>query len=257
MSHPLGAVAVLAGAGNDIGLAIARRLAALGYRIALVDRKAALCYRTLEAVTALGGEAEVFAADVRLIHEAEAVITRIAEALGEPSVLVINACRPEDFAPSTPGVDAADAESWDAALRDGLRGPYLLSAAARRHLIHQDRARIITVAGPQTTGGRPGAAALAVSDGLQRLTRELAVELGPYGVTANAVLPGLIATDSARTAADCLGTSFEASRKAALDRIPLGRPGTPEDVAGVVGFLVSEAADFVSGQVLHVAGGPV
>ncbi|MCX4747738.1 SDR family oxidoreductase [Kitasatospora sp. NBC_01287] len=254
MSQSPTRVAVIAGAGNDIGLAVARKLAGHGYRIAVVDRTEALCYRTLEAVSAAGGQAQVFPGDVRLIHEAEAVMTRIAEQLGEPSVLVNNTSQLPDFAPSSlPGAE----EDWDGTLRAGLRAPYLLSAAARRYLVGQGWGRIVNVARPQAGGERGDLAAAAATDGVRGLTRALAVDLGPHGVTVNAVLPGLIATDSARTAADCLGVSFEDARKDVLERIPLGRPGTPEEVADAVWFFASEAADYVSGQVLHVAGGPV
>ncbi|WP_327068078.1 SDR family oxidoreductase [Kitasatospora sp. NBC_01250] len=254
MSHSPTRVAVLAGAGNDIGLAVARELARHGHRIALVDRKEALCYRALEAVSAVGGEARVFAGDVRLVHEAEAVMTRIAEELGEPAVLINNTSQPADFAPSAL---PAGEEDWDDTLRSGLRAPYLLSAAIRRYLVGEGWGRIITIGRPRQDGERGDIAASAAADGVRGLTRALALDLGPHGVTVNAVLPGLIATESARTAAGCLGVGFEDARKETLERIALGRPGSPQDVAGAVRFFASEEADFVSGQVLHVAGGPV
>ncbi|WP_035847151.1 SDR family NAD(P)-dependent oxidoreductase [Kitasatospora azatica] len=254
MSQPPGRIAVVAGVGNDIGLATARKLSRHGYRIAVVDRKESLCYRALEAVSADGGEAQAFTADVRLLHEAEAVITRIAEDLGEPSVLVNNTSQLPEFAPSSLSGTAAD---WDSQLRSDLRAPYLLSNAARRHLTAQGWGRIITVARPLVNGEGRDLAAVAAVDGVRGLTKALAVELGPHGVTVNAVLPGLIATEQARTAADLAGTGFEEAHKAALDLIPAGRPGTPEEVAEAIWFFASDGADFVNGQVLHVAGGPV
>lgn len=245
-------VAVVTGAGADIGASVARRLAAQGYAVAVVDNKAANLYRLREAIEADGGRGEVFAGDVGLVHEAEAVMTRVVETLGEPCVLVNNSSvvRDSPFSMMTE-------DDWDIVHRAGLRAPFLLSVAARRYMVRQGWGRIVNIGPPSPNGQPAGANTIAATRGLEGLTRSLAMELGPHGVTVNAVVPGFIATEAARSSAERLGLSFEAARHTALQRIPVGRAGTAEDVAETVAFFVSEGAGFISGQVLYVAGGPV
>ncbi len=245
-------VAVVTGAGADIGASVARRLAAQGYAVAVVDKKGANLYRLREAIEAAGGQAQVFIGDVGLVHEAEAVMTRVVEELGEPAVLVNNSSvlRDSPFSLMTE-------EDWDVVQRAGLRAPFLLSVAARRYMVRRGWGRIVNIGPPSPNGQPPGANTIAATRGLEGLTRSLAMELGPYGVTVNAVVPGFIATEAARSAAERLGLSFEVARHSAVQRIPVGRIGTAEDVAESVAFFASEAAGFISGQVLHVAGGPM
>lgn len=247
------AVAVVTGAGADIGASVARRLAAEGYAIAVVDRKESHCYRTLEAIQAAGGHAELFAGDVGLVHEAEAVVTRVAESLGEPSVLVNNLTVPRQR-PSVPALP----EDWDAVQRAGLRAPILLSEAVRRHMMRLRWGRIVNIGFPASCGQSADPGMATATCALEGLTRSLAKELGPYGVTVNAVVPGLIAARADRFAPDRRSPGSEAvAGEAKPRRTPGGRAGTAEDIAESVAFFVSRAAGFVSGQVLHVAGGPV
>src|SRR4029077_9489675 len=148
-------------------------------------------------------------------------------------------------------------DEWDTVLGVHLRGAFLMSKAAQKHMVEARFGRIVNLSSSSALGNRGQANYSAAKAGLQGFTKTLAIELGPFGITANAVAPGFIATDMTAATAARVKMSFEDFMAAAAANTPVRRVGQPEDVANVISFLVSEGAGFVSGQVIYVAGGPL
>jgi 3-oxoacyl-[acyl-carrier protein] reductase len=137
-----------------------------------------------------------------------------------------------------------------------LRGAFLMSRACQAYMTEQKWGRIVNLSSTSALGNRGQANYSAAKAGLQGLAKTLAIELGQFGVTANAIAPGFIATDMTAATAARMGVDFETFKEAAAAQIPVRRVGQPEDIANTVSFLASEGAGFVSGQVIYVAGGP-
>ncbi len=148
-------------------------------------------------------------------------------------------------------------DDWDQVVNVHLRGAFLCARAAQKPMVEQKYGRIISLSSTSALGNRGQANYSAVKAGLQGLTRTLAIELGPFGITANAVAPGFIDTDMTRATAKRLGLTPEAFQAGVSQHIPLRRVGQPSEVASVIAFLASDDASYVSGQVIYIAGGPV
>ena len=176
----------------------------------------------------------------------------MAADLGPPVVLVNNAGIIRDNL-----LFKMSEDDWDRVLGVHLRGAFLMSRAAQKFMVDQRFGRIVNLSSSSALGNRGQVNYSAAKAGMQGFTKTLAIELGQFGVTANAVAPGFIATDMTAATAARVGMSFEDFQAAAATRIPVRRVGQPDDVAHVISFLVSEGAGFVSGQVIYVAGGPL
>jgi 3-oxoacyl-[acyl-carrier protein] reductase len=146
-------------------------------------------------------------------------------------------------------------DDWRTVLNVHLGGAFLCTRAAQKHMVERNYGRIVNVSSTAALGNRGQANYSAAKAGIQGFTRTLAVELGRYGVTVNAVAPGFIETDMTRDTAARLGVDFDDFVAGAVESIPVGRAGWPEDVAAAILYLASEEAGFVSGQVLYVSGG--
>ncbi|HVK36203.1 MAG TPA: 3-oxoacyl-ACP reductase FabG [Microlunatus sp.] len=244
-------VAVVTGAARGIGAAIARRLAGQGVAVAAVDLDTEGSARTANAILESGGRAIAVGADVADETAAGHAVERAAAELGPVTVLVNNAGIIRDnllFKMST--------DDWDAVMGVHLRGAFLMTRAAQAHMIEAKWGRIVNLSSTSALGNRGQANYSAAKAGLQGFTKTLALELGKFGVTANAIAPGFIDTEMTQATADRLGVDFEDWKAAASREIPVGRVGTPDDIAAVAAFLCSEDAGYVSGQVIYVAGGP-
>ena len=244
-------VAVVTGAARGIGAAIARRLAGQGVAVAAVDLDTEGSARTANAIVESGGRAIAVGADVADETAAGHAVERAAAELGPVTVLVNNAGIIRDnllFKMST--------DDWDAVMGVHLRGAFLMTRAAQAHMIEAKWGRIVNLSSTSALGNRGQANYAAAKAGLQGFTKTLALELGKFGVTANAIAPGFIDTEMTQATADRLGVDFEDWKAAASREIPVGRVGTPDDIAAVAAFLCSEDAGYVSGQVIYVAGGP-
>ena len=179
-------------------------------------------------------------------------MARVAKELGPPTVLVNNAGILRDNLVFKMSVD-----DWDAVMGVHLRGAFLMTRAVQRHMTQEKYGRIVNLSSTSALGNRGQVNYSAAKAGLQGFTKTLAIELGRFGVTANAIAPGFIATDMTRATAARMGVSFEEFVEGAAAQIPVRRVGTPEDIAATASFLCSDQAGFVSGQVIYVAGGPV
>ncbi|ARQ71853.1 3-oxoacyl-ACP reductase FabG [Streptomyces marincola] len=245
-------VAIVTGAARGIGAATARRLAAQGRAVAVIDLEEQAGADTVAAITEAGGRALAVGCDVADADAVQAAVARVADELGPPQILVNNAgvLRDNLLFKMTDG-------DWDTVMNVHLRGAFLMARACQGHMVQAGFGRIVSLSSSSALGNRGQANYSAAKAGLQGFTKTLAIELGKFGITANAVAPGFIVTDmTARTAAR-VGVGFEEFQQAAADSIPVRRVGRPEDVAEAIAFFTDESAGFVSGQVLYVAGGPL
>jgi 3-oxoacyl-[acyl-carrier protein] reductase len=245
-------VAIVTGAARGIGAATARRLAGDGMAVAVLDLDAATCAGTVDAVTAAGGRAFAVGADVSQADQVEAAVGKVAAEFGPPVVLVNNAGVIRDNL-----LFKMTENDWDMVLGVHLRGAFLMSRAAQKHMVDQRFGRIVNLSSSSALGNRGQVNYSAAKAGMQGFTKTLAIELGPFGITANAVAPGFIVTDMTAATAARIGMPFDDFQAAAASQIPVRRVGQPEDVGNVISFLCSEGAGFVSGQVIYVAGGPL
>jgi len=252
MSEASQRVAVVTGGARGIGAGTAKRLAADGLAVAVIDLKEGDCGATVDAISSAGGQALGVGADVSDADQVQAAVDKIAAELGPPAVLINNAGVIRDNMLFKMTLD-----DWDTVLGIHLRGSFLMSKACQKYMVDQRFGRIVNLSSSSALGNRGQANYSAAKAGLQGFTKTLAIELGQFGITANAVAPGFIATDMTAATAARLGIGFEDFQKAAAASIPVRRVGTPDDVAHVISFLASDGAGFVSGQVIYVAGGPL
>jgi 3-oxoacyl-[acyl-carrier protein] reductase len=201
MPDNLRRVAIVTGAARGIGAAIACRLAGDGMAVAALDLEAGACDATVAAITAGGGQAIAVGADVSQADQVAAAVGTVAADLGPPTVLVNNAGVIRDNL-----LFKMSEQDWDTVLSVHLRGAFLTSRATQKYMVDQHYGRIINLSSSSALGSRGQVNYAAAKAGLQGFTKTLAVELGPFGITANAVAPGFIATDmTAATAARLTG----------------------------------------------------
>ncbi len=243
--------AIVTGAARGIGAAVAQRLAADGFKVAVIDLDESACTATVEAIASAGGAALAVGADVSDSASVEAAVERIAGELGPPTVLINNAGITRDNL-----LFKMTVEDWDAVMAVHLRGSFLMTKAAQKYMTEATFGRIVNLSSVSALGNRGQVNYSAAKAGLQGFTKTLAIELGKFGITANAIAPGFIETEMTAATAERLGVDFEDFKKFNADQIPVARVGQPEDIAHTASFLVSEGAGFVSGQVIYVAGGP-
>jgi 3-oxoacyl-[acyl-carrier protein] reductase len=245
-------VAIVTGAARGIGAATAIKLARDGFAVAVLDLDESTCKDTVEQITAGGGRAVGVGANVANGEQVTAAVDRIAAELGPPVVLVNNAGVIRDNL-----LFKMTDDDWDTVLGVHLKGAFLMSRATQAHMTAQKWGRIVNLSSSSALGNRGQANYSAAKAGMQGFTKTLAIELGQFGVTVNAVAPGFIATDMTAATAARVKLDFDVFQKEAAARIPVRRVGQPEDVANLISFLVSDGAGFVSGQVIYIAGGPL
>lgn len=237
--------AIITGAGRGIGLGIAMAFAREGARVALCDIDASLLDSALAQVRALGGPVRAFQLDVTSKEQIHGVVDAVLGQWGAVDVLVNNAGIYELL----PAEEISE-QQWDRMLAVNLKGTFLCCQAVIPAMKRQGAGRIISIASSAgKTGGTLAGAHYSVSKaGVICLAKQLARELGPHGITVNAVAPGRIDTPMIHVASDEENEAFRL-------RTPLGRLGTAEDVADAVLFLASGEASFITGEILDVNGG--
>lgn len=245
-----GRVALVTGAARGIGAATARRLAAEGAAVAVVDLSEESAAETVKAIEAAGGRALALGCDVASEPAVAQAVQRTVDQLGGLHILVNNAGVIRDNL-----LHRMSVEDWDTVLDVHLKGAFLCVRAAQQHLVDQRYGRIVNLSSTSATGNRGQANYSAAKAGLQGFTRTLAVELGRFGITANAVAPGFVATAMTEATAERIGATFEEFQQTVSAQVPLGRVGQPADIAAVIAFLASDDASYVSGQTIYVDGG--
>ena len=249
---PTQRVAVVTGAARGIGAATAQRLARDGFAVAVLDLDEAACEAVATGIRDAGGRAVGIGVDVTDAAQVEAGVARVAAELGPPVVLVNNAGIIRDNL-----IFKMTEADWDAVMNVHLKGAFLMTKACQSHMTAEKYGRIVNLSSSSAQGNRGQANYSAAKAGLQGFTKTLAIELGKFGVTANAVAPGFIQTDMTRATAERIGVPFDDFIAHTAQQIPVARVGQPEDIAATIAFLVSQEAGFVSGQVIYVAGGPL
>jgi 3-oxoacyl-[acyl-carrier protein] reductase len=237
--------ALVTGASRGIGRAAAIALAAAGFAVCVNYRAQEEAARAVvRAIREADGEAIAIGADVSKREEVETLFRQVSEQLGPPAVLVNNAGITRDTL-----LLRLSEDDWDAVLDTNLRGAYLCTKAALRPMLKARWGRIINVSSVVGLTGNPGQANYAAAKaGLIGFTRSVAREVANRNITVNALAPGYITTDITQDLPEELKAKV-------LEMIPAGRFGTPEDVADVAVFLASDAARYITGQVLNVDGG--
>ena len=244
-------IALVTGAARGIGASIALRLAEDGFDIAVLDLDTASGEETVSAVTALGRRAIAVGADVADEAAVKAAVAAVVDGLGPPTILVNNAgiLRDRSLAKMT-------LDEWDSVINVNLRGAFLMCREVQPHMRAAGWGRIVNLSSTAALGNVGEANYAAAKAGIQGLTKTLAIELGRYGITANAVAPGFVETSMTHAVAERIGMPFEDMIRQELLSIAVGRIGQPEDIAHAISFFVDERSGFITGQVLYVAGSP-
>ena len=244
-------VAIVTGGAQGIGAAVVKRLVSDGFAVAILDRN--VDGSELLAAELRQAGANVYAGSVDVANEdsVDEAIKLVVNILGEPTVLVNNAGILRDNL-----LFKMSAGDWDDVVDVHLRGAFLMSRAVQSYMVTSGWGRIVNLSSTSALGNRGQANYAAAKAGIQGFTKTLALELGPKGITVNAVAPGFISTSMTRQTAERLGMTLHELEALSAAATAVRRVGSPEDIANVVSFFVSEASSFVSGQVLYVSGGP-
>jgi NAD(P)-dependent dehydrogenase (short-subunit alcohol dehydrogenase family) len=250
-------VALITAAGAGIGAATARLLAGDGARVALLDVAAEPLAGVADSIRKAGGTCLTITADALDEAQVETAVREVIAAFGRIDVLVNLVGGSTVAGRGEAAVDELTLAEWAKILDFNLRGTFLCTRAVIPHMKAQRSGRIVNVSSIVARGDRAAeksnAAYVLAKAGIRSLTRKLAFELGPFGVTCNATAPGVTLTERLET--KILAQRTPEARRQMDQAVPLGRQATPEDQARVIAFLASDDAAFVSGQTIEVTGG--
>jgi len=248
-----GRVAVVTGSARGIGYGTAQRFAQEGARVAVLDLDQEAAKK---AAAALPGADHPktshvgIGCDVTDAASVEAAVEKVVAELGGIHILVNNAGITRDNL-----LFKMTDDDWDMVIGVHLKGAFLMTRAAQKHFVAQKYGKILNLSSVSALGNRGQANYSAAKMGIQGLTRTLGIELGPFGVNANAIAPGFIATDMTDATASRLGIPVDEFRKMNAEANPVRRVGFPEDIAAAAAFLCSDEASYITGQTLYVDGG--
>ncbi|WP_226674740.1 3-oxoacyl-ACP reductase FabG [Rossellomorea aquimaris] len=244
-----GKVALVTGGSRGIGKSIAGLLAEEGAKVAIIDVNEEALNEAAEELKQY--ELYTKVANVVESQEVENAMKEVYESFGSLDIVVNNAGVIRDNL-----LFKMTENDWQTVMDVHLKGAFNVAKAAQNYMVKQEYGRIINISSTSALGNRGQANYATAKAGLQGLTKTLAIELGPFGITTNAVAPGFIETEMTKETAKRIGITFEQLVEASLKGIPVGRSGIPEDIANAVAFFADEKSSFVNGQILYVAGGP-
>ena len=242
----VGFTALVTGGARGIGAATAARLAAEGADVVVADFD---LDAAAETAASIGGRA--VHCDVTSRAQVEAAVAAAVEPAGRLDLLVTCAGIIRDNL-----VHKLTDDDWESVIDTHLRGTFLAAQAAQQHMVAQGSGSMVLISSTSALGNRGQANYAAAKAGIQGLAKTLALELGRYGITVNCVAPGFIATAMTEQTAARMGVSFDALQEGVASQTALQRIGQPDEVAGVIAFLCSADAAYVTGQVIYVRGGP-
>ena len=239
-------VAIVTGASRGIGEAIAKQLSSCGAKIILIARNSDQLVAVKETIISNGGIAESMAGDVSNLNSISEIVTNTIDKWGRIDILVNNAGIARDNI-----IMRMKEDDWDSVMNINLKGCFNGIKSVARPMIKNKAGRIINITSVIGQIGNAGQSNYAASKaGIMGLTKSMAKELGSRNITVNAVAPGYITTDMTNELNDEVKEQMKSS-------IPLGRLGTPDDVANLVCFLASDASEYITGQTFNVDGGMV
>ena len=243
-------VAFVTGGGQGIGACIATRLAAGGANVAVVDLDPDSATSVAKEITQAGGVAIGLGADVGQREEVQAAVDRTVAEFGALHILVNNAGITRDNL-----LFKMSDDDWGSVMDVHLRGAFLAGQCAQKHMVEARYGRIISMSSTSALGNRGQANYATAKAGLQGFTKALAIELGPFGITANAIAPGFIVTAMTKATAERLGTTIDKMCEGVAAINPVRRAGAPADIANAAAFFAGEEAGYVTGQVIYADGG--
>ncbi|MCF3942956.1 3-oxoacyl-ACP reductase FabG [Oceanobacillus alkalisoli] len=246
-----GRTAFITGGSRGIGKGIAQRFAEEEAKVGIIDINEAALSETMRELEEQGYEVFSKVVDVVNADEVEAAMKEFVTSFGSLDILVNNAGIIRDNL-----LFKMTDSDWEQVMDVHLKGTFYASRAAQKYMVDKKYGRIINVSSTSALGNRGQANYATAKAGLQGFTKTLAIELGKYGITVNAVAPGFIETEMTRETAERIGISFEEMVKFSVASIPVARSGKPADIANTVAFFADEQSSFVNGQVIYVAGGP-
>ncbi len=250
MAGVQGRVALVTGGAQGIGEAVASGLAAGGAKVAVLDLNADAAVAAAERISAAGGCAIGIGADVSKADQVQAAVDRVVAEFGGLHILVNNAGVLRDNL-----LFKMSEDDWDTVMNVHLKGAFLCSKIAQQHMVAAKYGRIVNLSSTSALGNRGQANYSTAKAGLQGFTKTLAIELGPFGVTVNAIAPGFIETAMTKATAERMGTDIDKMRSAVAASVPVRRGGVPEDIANTAAFFAAEESGYITGQVIYVDGG--
>lgn len=246
-----GRVAFVTGGSRGIGKGIVEQFAKEGAKVAFIDINEEALSQTEKELKEKGYEIFAKVASVTDKEQVEQTIDEVYNKYGSLDILVNNAGVIRDNL-----IFKMTDSDWDTVMDVHLKGAFYAARAAQKYMVEKKYGRIINISSTSALGNRGQANYSTAKAGLQGFTKTLAIELGKFGITVNAVAPGFIETEMTKATAERIGVPFDKFVEASISMIPVGRVGKPEDIANAVAFFADEKSSYVNGQVLYVSGGP-
>lgn len=246
-----GRVTIVTGGSRGIGAGVATKFAEEGSKVALFDVNEGALEETAKELQSKGYEVSTHVTNVADSEQVNKSVQEVVDKFGKIDFLVNNAGVLRDNL-----LFKMSDEDWQLVMDVHLKGTFNCSRAAQKNMVENNFGRIVNISSTSALGNRGQANYSAAKAGLQGFTKTLAIELGRFGITTNAIAPGFIETEMTKETAERIGVPFEEMVKRSAANIPVGRGGKPSDIAHVAAFFCDEDSSYVNGQIVYVAGGP-